>query len=30
MSEPLLVLDQLEVVYGRVVRAVQGISMRVP
>ena len=30
MSEPLLVIDQLEVVYGRVVRAVQGISMRVP
>lgn len=30
MSESLLVIDQLEVVYGRVVRAVQGISMRVP
>ena len=30
MSEPLLALDQLEVVYGRVVRAVQGISMQVP
>ncbi len=30
MSESLLVIDQLEVVYGRVVRAVQGISMRIP
>jgi branched-chain amino acid transport system ATP-binding protein len=30
MSESLLELDQVEVVYGRVVRAVQGISMSVP
>jgi len=30
MSEALLTVDQLEIVYGRVVRAVQGISMRVP
>jgi branched-chain amino acid transport system ATP-binding protein len=29
MSEPLLELDQVEVVYGRVVRAIQGISLRV-
>jgi branched-chain amino acid transport system ATP-binding protein len=30
MTEVLLDVEQIEVVYGRVVRAVQGISMRVP
>jgi branched-chain amino acid transport system ATP-binding protein len=30
MTETLLELDQVEVVYGRVVRAVQGISLHVP
>ena len=30
MTEALLELEQVEVVYDRVIRAVQGISLRVP
>ena len=30
MSKSILQLEQLEVVYGRVVRAVQGISLHIP